>query len=66
METIKQRHGKTVEINVFPAMPASLAVRFGMDYMSKTDNALVIYDEQPEKGFVKALTLGGNNDKQPT
>ena len=59
MEIIKQRHGKAIEVNVFPAMPASLAVRFGMDYMSKTDNPLVIYDEQPEKGFVKALMLGG-------
>ena len=61
METIKQKHGKTVELNVFPAMPASLAVRFGMDYMSKTDNPLIIYDEQPEKGFIKALSLGGEN-----
>lgn len=62
MEAIKQRHGKTADINIFPAMPASLAIRFGMDYMGKTDNPLVIYDEQPEKGFVKALTLGGKNE----
>jgi hypothetical protein len=64
MEEIKQRHGKAININVFPAMPASLAVRFGMDYMSKTDNPLVIYDEQPEEGFIKALTLGGGNNEQ--
>jgi len=63
MEVIKQRHGKHMDINVFPAMPASLAVRFGMDYMSKTDNRLVIYDEQPEIGFVYALTIGGNNEQ---
>lgn len=61
METIKQKHGKTVEVSVFPAMPASLAIRFGMDYMSKTDNPLIIYDEQPERGFIKALVLGGEN-----
>ncbi|AHM57639.1 hypothetical protein EAL2_808p01340 (plasmid) [Peptoclostridium acidaminophilum DSM 3953] len=63
MEVIKQRHGKDTDIHVFPAMPASLAVRFGMDYMSKTDSKLVIYDEQPEKGFVYALTVGGNNER---
>lgn len=59
LELIKQRHGKNAEVNVFPVMPASLAVRFGMDYMGKTDNKLLIYDEQPEKGFVYVLTLGG-------
>lgn len=63
IEVIKQRHGKGVDINVFPVMPASLAVRFGMDCMSKTDNRLVIYDELPEKGFVYALTIGGNNEQ---
>lgn len=61
METIKQKHGKVVEVNVFPAMPASLAIRFGMDYMSKTDSPLIIYDEQPERGFTKAIVLGGEN-----
>lgn len=62
MEVIKQRHGKDKVINVFPAMPASLAVRFGMDYMAKTDNRLEIYDEQPERGFIYALSIGGTYD----
>ena len=56
---IKQKHGKDKDVHVFPVMPASLAVRFGMDYMPKTDNKLIIYDEQPEKGFVYALSIGG-------
>lgn len=59
MEMIKQKHGKDKDVHVFPVMPASLAVRFGMDYMPKTDNKLIIYDEQPEKGFVYALSIGG-------
>lgn len=62
IEIIKQRHGKEKNIHVFPAMPASLAVRFGMDYMPKTDNKLLVYDEQEEKGFVYALPIGGNYD----
>lgn len=63
METIKQRHGKERHIHVFPAMPSSLAVRFGMDYMPKTDNKILIYDEQAEKGFVYALSIGGRYDQ---
>ncbi len=63
MEAIKQRHGKYIDIHLFPAMPASLAIRFGMDYMPKTDNKLVIYDEQTGKGFVYALSIGGSYDQ---
>jgi hypothetical protein len=59
METIKQRHGNKLPIHIFPVMPASLAVRFGMDYMPKTDNPLIIYDELTDKGLVKALNIGG-------
>lgn len=63
MEMIKQEHGKDKDVHVFPAMPASLAVRFGMDYMPKSDNKLIIYDEQADKGFVYALSIGGINDQ---
>ena len=63
MEQIRQRHGKSKDVHIFPAMPASLAVRFGMDYMPKTDNKLLIYDEQAEKGFVYALSIGGSYDQ---
>jgi hypothetical protein len=62
LEIIKQRHGNKVLINVFPSMPASLALRFGMDYMAKTDNNLMIYDEHPGKGFVLALQIGENHE----
>jgi hypothetical protein len=63
IDDIKQRHGKDKEINVFPAMPASLAIRFGMDYMPKADNRLNIYDELPERGFVYALSIGGTYEQ---
>lgn len=62
MEMIKQRHGRGAEVCIFPAMPASLAIRFGMDYMSKTDNKLLIYDEQAQGGFVYTLTIGDCDD----
>jgi hypothetical protein len=63
IETIKQNYGKGIEVHVFPAMPASLAIRFGMDYMPKTDNKLIVYDEQPVIGFAYALSLGGINEQ---
>lgn len=63
MEIIKQNHGKDKVISIFPAMPASLAVRFGMDYMPKTDNSLEVYDEQAENGFIYALSIGAEYDK---
>jgi len=58
IELIKQKHGNKEPIHVFPVMPVSLAVRFGMDYMPKTDNPLIIYDEVAGQGFVQALEIG--------
>jgi hypothetical protein len=57
-DAIKGRHGDTVPIHVFPALPASLAVETGRVWMPKADPELRIYDQQREKGFVPALTIG--------
>lgn len=57
-DSIKARHGENVPIHVFPALPASLAVETGRVWMPKADPELLIYDQQPEKGFVLALTVG--------
>lgn len=62
LETIKQTHGNYEQVHMFPVMPVSLAVRFGMDYMSKADNPVLIYDEIAGKGFVPSLRIGGQND----
>ncbi len=62
IDRIKHFHGKDKDIHVFSAMPSSLAIRFGMDYMPKTDNRLLIYDENPQNGFIHALTIGGQSD----
>ena len=63
LEKIKQTHGNSKTVHVFPVMPVSLAVRFGMDYMSKTDNPLIIYDEIAGKGFIPAIKIGDQHDK---
>jgi hypothetical protein len=57
-DSIKARHGENVPIHVFPALPASLAIETGRVWMPKADPKLLIYDQQPEKGFVLALTVG--------
>ena len=57
-DAIKARHGNTVPIHVFPALPASLAVETGRVWMPKADPELRIYDQLRERGFVPALTIG--------
>lgn len=56
---IKARHGDGVPIHLFPALPASLAVETGRVWMPKADPELRVYDQQRDKGFVPALTIGG-------
>lgn len=59
MEQIKNENPEIQTINIFPAMPNSLAVRLGMDYMPKTDPKLIIYDQiSSEAGFIKTIEIG--------
>lgn len=48
-----------MKILLFPAMPASLAVRLGQDFMFKTDPVMTIYDEDNSR-FIETITIGGN------
>lgn len=60
LESIKKDNPKIEEILVFPAMPNSLAIRTGMDYMPKCDPKLVIYDQvDPKNDFIKTISIGG-------
>lgn len=59
LDEIKSRHGENSVINVFPAMPVSLAVDFGRIHNQKSDLPLVIYDQnRAVGGFLKALEIG--------
>lgn len=59
MELIKCDNPEIQHINIFPAMPNSLAVRLGMDYMPKTDPKLRIFDQiDSETGFIQTLEIG--------
>lgn len=54
-ERIKDIYGRDCEINIFPAMPISIALETGMCWMKKAHPRLTIYDEK--NGFKKALEI---------
>lgn len=55
---IKARHGEDTVINLFPALPVSLAVETGRVWMPKADLPLRIYDQTRGAGFVETFTVG--------
>lgn len=55
---IKARHGEDAVINLFPALPVSLAVETGRVWMPKADLPLRIYDQTRRAGFVETFTVG--------
>lgn len=63
METLKNDNPGCRAIHVFPAMPQSLAIRAGMDYMPKADLPMIIYEQvSPDIGFIETLVIGGTTD----
>lgn len=58
-DRIKAHHGEDAVINVFPAVPVSVAVETGRARMPKADLPLIIYDQRPGKGFVPTIKIGG-------
>ena len=60
LEQIKSDNPDIEEILVFPAMPNSLAIRTGMDYMPKCDPKLIIFDQiEQSKNFIETIKIGG-------
>lgn len=55
---IQEKHGMDCVINVFPVMPASLAVEAGRVWMPKVNPALRLFDHIRDRGFVEAFTIG--------
>lgn len=56
---IKEAHGEKAVINVFPAVPVSVAVEFGRIWMPKADLPLHIYDQsRNDDGFMHRLSMG--------
>lgn len=55
---INAAHPDAQHIAIFPAMGVSCAVELGRLRMPKADKPWVIYDQNKDAGFVKALTIG--------
>lgn len=59
LNTIKEKHGKDAEINIFPAVPVSVAIEMGRVWMPKADLPLVIYDRNRQNlNFQRAIQVG--------
>lgn len=55
---IKRLHGQEAILNIFPAMPVSLAVQLGRVWMPKADLSMTIFDQnRAVRGFVKAIDI---------
>lgn len=57
-DRIKNKHGQYAELNIFPAMPVSVAIEFGRVWMPKADLPFTIYDQNRTMGgFYKTLKI---------
>lgn len=60
LDRIKAHHGENAIINVFPAVPVSIAVETGRAWMPKADLPMHIYDQSREAhAFVPTIAIGG-------
>jgi SMODS-associated and fused to various effectors sensor domain len=58
-DRIKAHHGENAVINVFPAVPVSIAVETGRAWMPKADLPMQIFDQSREAhSFVPAILVG--------
>lgn len=58
MVSIKEKHGQTAPLHIFPAMPVSCAVEMGRVRMPKADMPWIIYDQNYKEGkFITALEI---------
>lgn len=59
MVLIKDQHGSTTPLSIFPAMAVSCSIEMGRARMPKADMPWIIYDQNnKEKKFIKAITIG--------
>lgn len=55
---MQEVHGVDAVVNVFPAVPVSLAVEAGRVWMPKVNPSLRLFDHVRERGFVEAFSIG--------
>lgn len=58
LDKIKQVHGQSAEISVFPAMLPATAIELGRIWYPKADLPLKIYDQNSSRGgFIETITI---------
>lgn len=58
LDRIKTAHGESTIINVFPALPNSIAVEVGRVWMPKADLPMIIYDQNRSAGgFIRTIEI---------
>jgi hypothetical protein len=58
MVSIKQKHGQSTPLHIFPAMPISCAIEMGRVRMPKADMPWIIYDQNSKLGgFISAIEI---------
>lgn len=64
MVSIKEAHGQSRPLRIFPAMPIACAVEFGRVRMPKADMPWIIYDQNNKAGsFIESIPIiGGANE----
>lgn len=62
MVLIKEAHGSTAPLSVFPAMAVSCSIEMGRARMPKADMPWIIYDQNnKEQKFIKTITIGDSH-----
>lgn len=58
LDKIKAAHGESSKINIFPAIPVSVAVEIGRVWMPKADLPMVIYEQNRKmNGFYPSIAI---------
>ena len=61
LDRIKAMHGQDVELNLFPAVPVSVAVEIGRVWMPKADLPFIVYDQNSKtRGFSMTFDISNN------
>lgn len=62
MVSMKQKHGQSTPLHIFPAMPISCAIEMGRVRMPKADMPWIIYDQNNKyQKFIKTIEIGAIN-----
>lgn len=66
MDAIKEVHGESHPLSIFPAAPVSAMVKLGLARQPKADLDWIIYDEVKELGgFVETIRIGNHSQVNP-